>query len=128
MFATILLALLLAVPAAPCDGVDRSLPALHKAAVTQAVAAELHDPTASVMQSFSFGGWTILYADTVKSDPPFLFYRRDPRRAASVAQWSGAAMASEQADVERWTLAHARGIPRRLASCFAYHVTQDRDR
>ena len=104
------------------------LPTPLKAAVTPAVDVELHDPTASVMQSFRYGGWTILYVDTVRSDPLFLFYRGDPRRGASVAQWSGAAMASEQAEVERWTLANARGIPPRLAACFAYHVTQDRDR
>ena len=128
MSATILLALLLATAAAPCSGVDRSLPASLTAAVTPAIIAELHDPGASVMQSFRYGGWAILYVNTAKSDPPFLFYQRDPRLGASVAQWGGAAMASEQAEVERWTLAHASGIPPRLASCFAYHVTQDRDR
>jgi hypothetical protein len=45
-----------------------------------------------------------------------------------VTEWSGAATVFETSEIEQWILENAPGIPKRLASCFAWHVTLNRDK
>jgi len=42
-----------------------------------------------------------------------------------VTLWSGVALKKEERDVGDWVLKNAPGIPRKLASCFAWHVTTE---
>jgi hypothetical protein len=70
-----------------------------------------------------YSDWYIIQAETPASDPPFLFFHGDPMRHKYVALWSGGAMVGEQITIERWVLKNATGIPKKLASCFAYQVT-----
>jgi len=62
------------------------------------------------------------------SDNPFLFYSGDPATSHYVALWSGGAKRDEANEIEAWTLKNARGIPKELASCFAWYVTNNHNR
>jgi len=121
--------------ASRCDGVDRSLTDTQRAEWAPAIKQQLAKkkkgiavPRVDVRQSFSFGDWRILYIEGPVSDPPYLFYRGDPRRSTYRAQWSGAAAAFEQESIQQWTLNTLPGVPIQLASCFAWPVTQERNR
>ena len=110
-----------------CDGVNRDLTPHRKAALAPEIAKQLNVKSVDVLQSFRFGTWQIIYVSTEESDPPFLFYSGDPLRTRYVTMWSGAARMDEEQEIRAWTLKNAPGIPRRLASCFAWHVTKAQD-
>jgi hypothetical protein len=80
-----------------------------------------------VLQSFQLGRWRILYVDTHQSDEAFLFYSSDPLTSPQVTSWSGAAQVGEERQIKDWTFKNARGIPSKLAGCFAWYVTKGRD-
>ena len=113
--------------AAPCDGIDRSLSGADKITLAADVAAQLHVPSVDVLQSFRTGTWRVLYIDSHTADPAFLFYAGAPSSQKYVTLWSGGAAADEGPAIRRWVSVNARGIPDRLAECFAFHVTKDRD-
>jgi len=118
--------------ASPCDGVDRRLSRESKIDLASAIAkqlkAQLRDVSkVKLLQSFRFSGWSIVYVETHVSDEGFLFYAGDPQSNHYVTLWAGAATIFEEHEVEGWTLKNAPGIPPRLATCFAWHVTHDRD-
>jgi len=112
----------------PCIGVDRSLTESRKAELAPAIAKQEMIKTIDVLQSFKFGGWSVISVNTHISDEPYLFYSSNPEMAKRpIIAWSGAATIFETTDIERWLLKNAPGIPPRLASCFAWHVTLNRD-
>lgn len=115
------------VHASTCSGIDRALSDERKAQLAPVVARQLHIASGTILQSFRYRGWSILYVDTQVSDESFLFYRADPLRSTYLTLWAGGAMRSEGPQIRRWVLKNAPGIPSRLASCFAWHVTKDRD-
>jgi len=92
------------------------------------IAKQLHAQKVDVLQAFRFDGWTILYVDSHEADEAFLFYSHDPLHNRFVTIWSGAAATNEEQSIRAWTLKNAPGIPPKLASCFAWHVTSDRDK
>jgi len=110
---------------APCSGVDRSLSADRKTALAPIVAKQLKVPTVDVLQSFAFGGWSVIGVATHQSDDAYLFYARDPADSTYVTLWSGAAAPGEQSDIRTWVLTHAKGVPPALATCFSRYVTHD---
>ena len=120
--------------ASPCDGVSRSLTDERRTALAPGIARQLEAsfgrPVAKVdvLQSFQFGGWDIIYVDTHESDEAFLFYAHDPLTSRYITMWSGAAMWNEEQEIRKWTVDNAPGIPLKLATCFAWHVTKDRDK
>ena len=87
----------------------------------------MHLTSVDVLQSFQDEGWQVLYVDTHESDEIFLFYSTDPVTRPAVTSWSGGASPGEEPAIRDWVLSHAPGIPARLAACFAWHVTKDRD-
>jgi hypothetical protein len=111
----------------PCDNVDRSLTDNSKVALAPVIARQLRAKKVDVLQSFRFDGWTILYVNSYDSDETFLFYPHDPLHTRYITMWSGAAAWNEEQSIKNWTLKNAPGIPPKLASCFARHVTNDRD-
>ncbi len=117
-----------ALAASPCDDVDRGLTNERKAALAPAIARQLHCKRSNILQSFRDGNWQIVYVETHESDNGFLFYSRDPLKNNYVTVWGGVAMGDEQAAIRRWAFKNAPGIPPRLAKCFAWHVTNDRDK
>jgi len=112
--------------ASPCDGVDRSLPSERKDALAPVIAKQLSVARVSVNESMRFGGWSIIYVGTYESDDVFLFYAMDPLTVGPVTMWGGVALRSEERTIRIWTIKNAPGIPSKLASCFAWHVTKDR--
>ena len=139
----IVIALLAIVPpsavtaATPCDGVDRGLTNEQKNrwapvfkqqlnnGLLKGLSAEVNKD--DVLQSFGVGGWRIVYVKTHVSDEVFLFYAGDPEKSRYVSEFSGAAAISEEKEILRGVVKDAPGIPPRLAKCFAWHVTNDRD-
>ena len=112
--------------ASACDNVDRSLTNNGKAALAPVIARQLHAQKVDVLQSFRLDGWTILYVDSHEADEAFLFCSHDPLRTRYITMWSGAAARNEEQSIGAWTLKNAQGIPPKLASCFAWYVTNDR--
>jgi hypothetical protein len=113
--------------ASPCDGVNRGLTNEKRAALESKIAKRLAMSSVDVLQSFQLGGWRILYVDTHQADEVFLFYSGDPLTSPEVTSWGGAAQVGEEQQIKDWTLKNARGIPSKLAGCFAWHVTKGRD-
>jgi hypothetical protein len=129
--AAVSLALALAAPGTfaattPCAGIDRALPT-PAPATARAVARDMHVQKVKLLESFHAGSWRILYVESYVADEAFLFYPGDPSAHHYVTLWAGAAMPTEQASILAWTEKNAPGIPPKLAACFAWHVTQDRD-
>jgi hypothetical protein len=114
--------------ARPCDGIDRGLTNARKLALAPALAKQLQVSDVDVLQSFTALGWSIIYVDTHQSDPGFLFFSGDPLSSHYVTLWGGAATKDEEQNIRNWALKNVPGIPQDLASCFAWHVTRDRDR
>ena len=115
------------VSASPCDGIDRSLPDSRKEDLAPEIAKQLHIQNANILQSFKLGKWNIIYVETYMSDEVFLFYAHNPLTSHYVAEWSGAAMSNEEKIIRAWVLKNVPGIPKKLAACFARHVTKGRD-
>jgi hypothetical protein len=114
--------------ASPCGKVDRSLTDSSKAALAPVIARQIHSQRVDVLQAFRLESWTIIYVDSHDADESFLFYSHDPLHNRYITRWSGAAAFNEEQSIRTWTIKNAPGIPPNLASCFAWHVTNDRDR
>ena len=111
----------------PCDGVDRRLTERTKVKLQSALAKEQRLPSVRVSESFRSDGWVILYTDAGEGDESYLFYFADPATGSDpVAAWSGAATIFETTEMIQWVKDNAKGIPRRLAECFSWHVTLNR--
>ncbi len=128
IFCTIAITFLLSVcsqaGASPCDGINT---VTEKAGqLNNVIAKQLNVDSIEILQSFSFGGWTIFFVNTHVSDEPFLFYSSDPLTNKYVAIWSGAARIDEEQDIYGWAIMNAPGIPIELAKCFSWHVTKGR--
>ena len=116
------------VRSSPCDGVNRSLTDSRKLQLAHAIARQKKLKTVAVYQSFSDANWSIIYVGTPVSDNGYFFYSGDPLVAAHpINVWGGAAMAFETTDIAKWVSSKVKGIPTRLANCFAWHVTLNRD-
>jgi hypothetical protein len=111
----------------PCYGVDRSLKESRKKNLASVISKKERLDRVDIFQSFKDEGWTIVYVNTYVSDETYFFYSTDPITAKhSVTKWSGAAYVFETSEIKNWVLKNAPGIPDRLASCFAWHVTLNR--
>ncbi len=109
--------------AAACDGVKQGLTSDRKAALARSIALQLHSNGVDVLQSFQFATWEVLHVDTHEADEAYLFYAQDPSTNHYVTLWSGTARKTEERSIKAWTIKHAPGIPPKLATCFARHVT-----
>lgn len=127
LFSIGLLLMSVRVAADPCDGIDRSLTAEQKLVLAPSVATRLNVSSVEILQAFRSGSWTILYVDTHRSDEVFLFFAADPQLTMPLTSWSGAAARDEQESIRDWIIKNAPNIPAKLAVCFAWHVTSDRD-
>jgi len=119
-----LLAAAFSVAAAPCSGIDRSLPEADRARLAPLVAAQLNVPSADVLSRFRSGRWSIVYVDTHAADAAYLFFDGDPAERHFITLWSGAAAPFERSRVLAWVTKNAPGIPDHLAGCFASQVSE----
>ena len=115
------------VGASPCDGIDRSLTAEAGRALASAVSKQMQKANVDVLQSFRSGEWRIIEIDTHDADNAFLFYAHDPVSNSYITLWSGAAASDEEEGIRTWALNNAPNIPLRLATCFAWHVSKERN-
>lgn len=124
----------------PCSGVDRELTNSMKAAFAPDIEKHLNKQQGplvnqtiyikpeDILQVFRIGKWHVIYVNNHVSDEPFLFYNSTPQKSAAyLFAWSGAARMDEGPEIEKWVKAQAPSIPRKLAACFAWHVTRARD-
>jgi hypothetical protein len=112
--------------ASPCAGVNRNLTHERKAAVAPEIARQLQNKSVEVLQSFQLGSWSIFYVTSHQAEDAYVFYAHDPSTSRYITLWGGVATSDEEQAIKAWILKDARGIPRRLASCFAWHVTKER--
>jgi hypothetical protein len=113
--------------ASPCDGVDRSLTEDRKSQLAPVIAKQLNVETAKILQSYRYRSWYIIYVNTHVSDEAFLFFSSDPTLNKYLTVWSGGAAVHEELEIKKWVLNNAKGIPPKLAGCFAWHVTKARN-
>jgi len=111
--------------ASPCSDVNRKLTLERGATLAPIIAKQLGVKKVHVMQSFRFNGWSIYYVDPYQLDVVYVFYAHDPSTSRYVTVWGGAARSDEEQSIKAWVLKNAPGIPDRLASCFAWHVTHE---
>lgn len=135
---TLLICHVIAGKANPCTGVDRSLSANQRENFSPAIEQHLNNQLGlkehisiepqDVLQVFRLGHWHIVYVGTHVSDEPYLFYAHEPQKSSSyMTIWAGAAMSDEAPEIRRWLIKNASGIPGKLAKCFAWHVSKNRD-
>lgn len=117
----------LAATASPCDGVDRSLTDARKRELAPVIAKQIKVRSVDVLQSYRNDKWHIIYVKTHVTDNAFIFFKSDPVKSQYLVAWGGKADPDEEADIAKWIKAKAKGIPQKLATCFAWHVTNDRD-
>jgi hypothetical protein len=110
----------------PCGGIDRSLTEARKVKLAPAIAKEEKVEKVEVLRSFRSRNWYIIYINNYISDEPFLFYSSNPMTTKPISSWSGAATINEEQEMKVWTIKNVPGIPKKLASCFAWHVTLER--
>jgi len=121
----ILLTLLpIAAFANPCSEIDQSLSNSEKVSLAPIIAKQLKIDNAEVLQSYSYQGWRIFFINTHVSDETYLFFSGNPLQNNFITQWSGAATANEEKQINQWVRTNAKEIPNTLASCFAWHVTK----
>jgi hypothetical protein len=111
--------------ASTCTGVNRNLSDKRKVVLAPAIARQLKAGHVNVLQSLQSGGWSIFYVETHETDNVYVFYSHDPLTSRYVTLWGGMADSDEGPTVKAWIFKHAPGIPRNLASCFAWHVTHE---
>ena len=128
LFATLIVTVSVAYCESPCDRVDRGLSNERKIALAPAIAQQLQVSSVNVLQSFKMGKWSIIYVETDEADEAFLFYSGDPIASHYITLWSGGASRTEEQKIKDWVIKSVPGIPKRLAGCFAWHVTKNRDR
>lgn len=110
----------------PCEDFSLRLSSAQKKSWSEAIAKQLRAPSADMLAAFGSKRWRIVYVDTHQSDEVFLFYSNTPTNSRYVNMWSGAAMRSEGPTLEEWLLNSVPGIPKELASCFAWYATVGR--
>lgn len=115
----------------PCEGVDRTIHPQRIEPLKPILAKQLQaqdlkgtKPTVEVVDLFALGKWQILHVKTGVSDDGFLFYSGDPMTHDYVTVWGGSAAPDEETQIQDWAVKNAKGIPDRLASCFAWYVTK----
>lgn len=113
--------------AAPCDGVARDLTDKRNVELAPKIAEYLHVASVDVLEELRIGSWSIVSVETHQSDEPYLFFAHDPLTHGPITLWSGAASYFEEDSIRHWVVKHAPNIPPKLARCFAWHVTRDRN-
>jgi hypothetical protein len=107
--------------------VDRSLTGDRKSQLAPVIAKQLNAESAEILQSYRYRTWYIIYVNTQVSDEAFLFFSSDPTQSKYLTVWSGSAAVHEEPEIKQWVLNNAKGIPSKLAGCFAWHVTKARN-
>jgi len=114
--------------ASPCDGVDHALTKQQKSELAPVIASQLKVKKVEVLEMLRYKGWSIIYVNPYKYEPPYLFFSGDPKSTQHLYGWSGVALPGEEGEVKAWIQNHVTGIPKEFAGCFAWHVIYTRDK
>jgi len=106
-----------------CETINRTFTDAEKSRWSRDISKRKHSLGAEAVQSFRSGQWRVVYVTYPNAEPAYHFH--DSSRSVTV--WGGAATIFDAPDIKRWIREQAPGIPQRLAHCFAWHVTYDRD-
>lgn len=106
-----------------CKAISRAFTLAERVRWSSIVSENRDFAGAKAVESFVSSSWRVVYAIFPNSEPAFLFFRG----LQPIATWSGGAAIFDAPEVEKWVLKNVPGIPRRLAHCFAWHVTFNRD-
>ena len=123
--------------AAPCDGVNKEVSESQRAAYAPAIEVHLNKQLGpniqkviktepgDVLSVMQFGKWHIVKVNGHITTEPFLFYRDSPLESSGyVSIWANTVEADDGDEVLQWEALKVRGIPKELAGCFAWQVTQ----
>jgi hypothetical protein len=113
--------------ATPCDGIDRSLSKARKGELASALALQLHAENVRVLESLHFGSWYIIFAQPPASDAAHLIFSAEPTNSRYLALFAGAVRSDEGAEIQHSLGSNANGMPKKLANCFVWHLTVERD-
>jgi hypothetical protein len=112
----------------PCHGVDRTLSNADKLKLASAIKKSEQFEKVDILQLFSYNDWKIIHINTYKSDEIYLFFSNYPNgNNKSLSKWAGAATIFETSKIEKFIIKNTKFIPKELASCFAWHVTLNRN-
>ena len=112
----------------PCDSVDHTLNSQQKTELAPVIANQLKVEEVEVMEMLRYKGWSIIYVNPYKYEPPYLFFSGDPKTTQHLYGWSGVAIRGEEEQVKTWIQDHVQGIPEEFAGCFAWHVIYERNK
>jgi len=112
----------------PCESIDQDLNDHRKSDLETAILKQENVEKLLVRKVFRLKGWSIVYVATFVSDDAYLFYSGAPIFANhAINKWGGGASLLDAPDIEKWVVENVPGIPPQLASCFAAHVSFNRD-
>ena len=120
--AAVLLSASFFVHANPCSGMHQTISPSKKAALELTIAKQLKIRKVAIINVFKHDNWRIIHVGTYTSDERFLFYHGDPLKTVFVTEWGGVAARHEGEEIMEWVKSNAKGIPDKLAACFARFV------
>ncbi|STQ91164.1 hypothetical protein [Iodobacter fluviatilis] len=89
----------------------------------------LFTDSTDIFEVIHYKQWYIIYISTRITDESYLVYSAAPNKSSRyLTYWAGSAIDGEGPAVEKWLKKDAPGIPPKLASCFAWHITDGRGR
>lgn len=129
----VLLAFSLNGATSPCDGVRRTLTAEQKIKlepiVTRQISRQIDVQSVKVLESFRYRNWYILHIAPNSADEAFVFYKGDPTTNYYLLAWPDAFSENDEKAVLKTVFSgKTKGIPKELATCFAWHVTNVEDK
>lgn len=111
--------------ASPCDCAKKTLTNREKTMMASIIAKQLNVPHLEVRAEYRIKQWRIVNVVPPEADDVYLFYANDPSKNHYITLWGGAASKFEENNIKKWVLRNVPGIPDKLATCFAWHVTND---
>ena len=127
----VLLMLSRASVASPCDGVSKELSAEQQVELTpiltRQIANQIEVQSVKVLESFHYRNWYIFYVAPDSADEVFLFYSDNPTKSSYLLAWPDAFSENDEKNVlKAVSSGKTKGIPEKLAACFAWRVTNAR--
>lgn len=121
-----------AMAAKPCDGINRTIDEKSKPdfelEITRQLKPQLPDITsARILQSLSYRNWSVIHVDTQVSDSAFLTFHGSPLADKYLDLFAGAYSVDDEKFVfDQLTKGPSKGMPGKLARCFAWRITRGR--
>lgn len=114
--------------ARPCDGLERSVPDAKRRQLEAAMSDHLKRGEVRVRAVLAIDGWYAVSPRALRGvvAPYYFFGDAKDRGRAPVAEWYGPTAIYKTSERAQWVMNNAKGIPDRLANCFAWSVSFDK--